>query len=494
MSKITILVFSCFIFLFSVNFVQAGVVINEVQINPIGERFIELYNSDNSAVDLTGWYLQRKTQTGNSFSSLVSSTYFENKTIDAKSYFLISKNALGLSSFSLTESNTIQLKKSEKEIVDKIGWGDCSESCVSENPPEGQSTQKTNDGWIIASPTPGAENQNSQINNNENNNNENNSNSNTKADTTSKTPETKTKIIENPTMKIKILANNLAFSGQAFEIGTNILGFSNENVVLGRVYWNFGDGSSFEQINNFEKFYHTYYYAGEYVVFLEYYKDTFSKVPEITNKMTIKVVPTTVSISKVGDMKDFFIELTNNASSDIDVSNWVINANGKIFVLPKNSVIMSKKQMTISSKITGFVYGDQYNLKLFSPTNDLIFDYSTSLINKNIPKVGLLKTNITSTNVNTNKSENENNVPSFINLNTVNKNNVASVLDGQVPIDNLGAEVIKSDIPMNNNFKYGVFGLIAFLGVSTSAAYVIRTRGKKTVSKANGDDFEIIDE
>jgi len=81
MSKKTILVSLGFAFLFSFNLARAGVIINEVQLSPTEERFIELYNPGGSSVELTGWYIQRKTETGSAFGSLVSKTYFENKAI-----------------------------------------------------------------------------------------------------------------------------------------------------------------------------------------------------------------------------------------------------------------------------------------------------------------------------------------------------------------------------------------------------------------------------
>jgi hypothetical protein len=476
MSKKTILVLFGFVLLFGFNLAQAKVVINEVQISPVAGRFIELYNADDFNVDLTGWYIQRKTANSDEFTSLVPKKNFENKTINANSYFLISKDTLGLSSFTLTESNIIQLKKSEKEIVDKIGWGDCAEVCVSENPSEGKSIQKSSDGWSVATPTPGEENQN--LENNEEKSDEENG----------EEAENKTKLkTEVPTMKAKIITNTFAFAGEPLEMETDIFGYADEKVVLGKAYWNFGDGDSLEQINNFEKFYHTFYYPGEYIVFLEYYSKKAVQNPEATNKVVIKVLPTTVTISKVGDAKDFFIELTNNANSDIDISNWVIKANGKIFTLPKNSVIMSKKQMTISSKITGFNINDKYNLKLFSSTGELIFDYNVPLVNKYTPKTISPKT--VSRSENNNQIENE--TASSLNLNLINKNS-APMLEGQVPVDNLGAEAIKSVTPLKGNLKYGVFGLIAFLGISTSAAYFIRSR--KTIPQKIGNDFEIIDE
>lgn len=127
----------------------AKILISEIQISPTGNRFIELYNPNSSPVGLTDWYLQRKTQTGSSFSSLVSKTYFEGKTIGANSYFLISRSALGgadiiLDNLTLTGSNVIQLKNSNAEIADKLGWGqtsDCENNCALE-PSDGQSIQR----------------------------------------------------------------------------------------------------------------------------------------------------------------------------------------------------------------------------------------------------------------------------------------------------------------------------------------------------------------
>jgi len=116
----------------------AKILINEIQLSPTGNRFIELYNPNNSSVNLTNWYLQRKTQTGSSFGSLVSKTYFEGKTINANDYFLISRASLDgadiiLDNLTLTESNVIQLKNSDGEVIDKLGWGqasDCEGSCA----------------------------------------------------------------------------------------------------------------------------------------------------------------------------------------------------------------------------------------------------------------------------------------------------------------------------------------------------------------------------
>lgn len=106
-----------------------NILLSEIQISPIGSRFIELYNPNNTEVDLSGWYIQRKTQTGDSWNSLVSSTYFEGKTIGAEGYFLIASSSqadINLS-LTLTGGNSLILKNSSQEIIDKVGWGQAQE-------------------------------------------------------------------------------------------------------------------------------------------------------------------------------------------------------------------------------------------------------------------------------------------------------------------------------------------------------------------------------
>jgi hypothetical protein len=416
---------------------------------------------------LTGWYIQRKTETGNDFSSLVSKTYFENKKIGANSYFLVSKNSLGLTSFTLTESNIIQLKNSDQEIEDKIGWGNV-ESSVVNNPSEDKSIQRTNNEWIVSSPTPGKNNLSSPVTNSNNIEEDINNDDYLIQDIN----EVKNKILENPTIKIKILTNTLVFSGQPFDIKANIFGLSNEDIVLGKVYWNFGDGSSSEQINSFNKFQHTYYYPGEYVVYIEYYSNVLSKIPDAINKIIIKVAPVGVVISKVGDVNDFFIELTNKANSDIDVSKWVLRADEKDFVLPKNSVIMSKKSITISSRVTGFSTSDQSNIKLFSSTGELIFDYLPFRKSYKLVK--------------------DYSLINEVNIENKNKSSIEGDTQTKIPVDLLPAEVVKSDLSVKN-LIYGV-GLFIFIGISVSLAYFIRIRNRKPVFSTHENDFEILDE
>src|SRR3989338_8576223 len=317
MLKKVILLLAQIILFFSLGFnlAWAEVVINEIQLLPTTERFVELYNTGGEAVDLAGWYMQRKTTTGNTFGSLVSNPNFAGKTIGAHGFFVISSNSLSnsdivLSDLTLTESNTIQIKNSNEEVVDKVGFGsvsDCGNPCPS-NPPEGQSIQKTENGsWITATPTPGDANENS-VTPPFDDSDDSSSDENTSATSLSSSG-TKSKT-EIKTIEAQISANSLAYVGIPMQFQGKAFGLDGEQLFRGRYFWNFGDGDFREiKVTGTDKFTHIYFYPGEYTVLFEYYPNYFADVPDATDKVIIKVVSPEIVISRVGDEKDFFIGL-----------------------------------------------------------------------------------------------------------------------------------------------------------------------------------------
>ncbi|MFA6524148.1 MAG: lamin tail domain-containing protein [Candidatus Paceibacterota bacterium] len=489
------------VFFFGFKYSSASVIINEIMYDVEGSdtdrEWIEIYNNGSESIDLSGWKLN-EANTNHSIA-----VFQGENSLGANSYaivvgnpqkFLIDwSNFLGTifdSSFSLNNDpgEFLALKDSSLSIKDELTYTTSIGAAG-----DGNSLQLINGEWKAGSPTPGASNESSSGSDNTtntgnnddtnitNNIEDNNTDTNTNEDfSTETTTETKT-TIKNPTMKAKILTKTLAFIGQPLEFKSSILGYSNENLVLGKIFWNFGDGSSLEQNNNFTKFNHTYLYSGEYPVSMEYYSNYFLDTPDAVNKIIIKVVPMTVSISKVGDAKDFFVELTNNSNYEIDISKWTLNANGKVFVFPKNSVIMSKKAITISGKITGFVLGDEKNLKLISGTGEIVFDYN-SLFSNNEIVVEPVKTSVKNYAI---KNEIENTVEDKMPDTT----NQAQISDTDLSaIAVLGDTQIKGT---NNYLFFGIFGvLLALVGVGV---YFIRKKGSVSNIK-EGNDFEILDE
>ena len=112
------------------------------------EEFIELYNPNDSKVELHDWYLQKKTQSATDFSSFVSKTLFEGEQIAAHGYFLIARQGSSLESSadivttsSLADNNVLALKNPNGEISDKVGWGSVLdyEDSPAPNPAAGKS-------------------------------------------------------------------------------------------------------------------------------------------------------------------------------------------------------------------------------------------------------------------------------------------------------------------------------------------------------------------
>ena len=153
--------------------VYPKLLISEVQIDPIDGRFIELYNPNESEVSLTGWYIQRKTETGSDWVSLISSNQFDGKIISAQSHFLIAENGEGVDiveALTVTENNILILKNPNRDIVDKVGFGAAQdfETAPAENPPADKSinrlwqddvngyfdTDNNQNDFVILAPTP----------------------------------------------------------------------------------------------------------------------------------------------------------------------------------------------------------------------------------------------------------------------------------------------------------------------------------------------------
>ncbi len=164
------------------------ILINEIQINGTSsakEDFVELYNPNTEDINLTDWYLQRKTENATSFSSYAPKILFSGKIIQAKNYFLVANAsssflAQATTTYPLTEDNTLVIKNPDGDITDKVGWGQAAdfETATTTNPPAGQSigrkwstttetyldTDNNYQDFEIQSPTPGALNQSVALN------------------------------------------------------------------------------------------------------------------------------------------------------------------------------------------------------------------------------------------------------------------------------------------------------------------------------------------
>ncbi len=134
------------------------VLISEIQTggDTVRDEFIELYNPNNSPVNLDGWSLKKKTSGGNE-SNLVDSL---SNTIPTQGYFLIvpqiSSSTPGYtgstspdiyysgSTYSMASNNTVILYKPNNNISDKVGFGEAEdyETATTTNPGTSQSISR----------------------------------------------------------------------------------------------------------------------------------------------------------------------------------------------------------------------------------------------------------------------------------------------------------------------------------------------------------------
>lgn len=101
--------------------VYLKILISETKID-INNRFVKLFNPNDIAVDLTDWYLQRRTTSSPDYTSCISKNDFSGKIILPHSYFLISRNDSFANIFMpdlvLTLDNFLVLKNPNGEISD----------------------------------------------------------------------------------------------------------------------------------------------------------------------------------------------------------------------------------------------------------------------------------------------------------------------------------------------------------------------------------------
>ena len=476
---------------FGFKLAYAEVVINEIawmgNSDNANAEWIELKNTGSNNVDLSGWTLIAEDGTPN----ILLSEKCTNLIINAGNFLLLERTSddsvIGVSADCIyagamgNSSELLKLVDGSAHIVDSV---DATSGWMAGDNNTKETMQKSGSSWITAVATPKAQNAGTSTQNSSDNSNVGTTSS------SAQNVDTKIKVAEVLKIKTEIIAKNFAFTGIPVEFKANTTGYNNEQLSYGQYFWNFGDGDSKEtKASDITKFTHTFFYEGEYTVALEYFQNYFSNNPDAIDKIIIKVVKADVVISNVGDEKDFFVEISNNTEHDADLSKWILSSNTKSFILPKNTIIQSKKKNILSPKITGFTILDKDSLKLSNSQWETVFDYASFLNPVKVSLGGLGGENAKSA-----PKSKAVPVPEDI-------VELSSELGGEnateAAIENLGATAIKSledNTDSGGNSNYGILGLLVFLLVSSGAVYYIRTSNRKVVIEGAGSDFEILDE
>lgn len=439
----------------------ASVVINEVQIETDASKddeFIELYNNSTSEVDLTNFSIYKKTSSG-SESSIVAKSRFENKKISAGGTLFLARedkytgsktvDIFWPTSYSLAPNNSLTLYKDfeTKLVEDTVSWGEVK---------------------IFKRTTTNTDTDNENEDNNTNEETETTTTTTSGGSSLSTSSQTTTK--KNP--ELKILAKNFGFVGMPINFESVILNEEYRN-IYGKYFWNFGDGetkevSSLENIN----FTHTYFYPGEYNIYLEYYRNTHELKPYLTSQIVINIVEPTLVISKTGEGQDFFIEITNKSNMNLDLTNFTLRGLNKTFLFPKNTFLNKDKKIILSPKITNFNFGDKNFLEILDPSGKIIYSQK---VTGEVKGISIKKIS----------SSNKNFIPEST-------TDLSQDFDENLDISR---QKLTEDLEPyieeeKSNLKF-ILMFVVLIILASSVVYFIRNRNRQNVKD---EEFEILDE
>jgi hypothetical protein len=149
-----------------------------------------------------------------------------------------------------------------------------------------------------------------------------------------------------PQIFTKITAQTQTVSvGAAMTFEGRVWGLKKEPIENARMVWAFGDGATSEGSSVL----HTYYYPGEYSVIL----DASSGYYAASDRVRVVAVAPMLALHTGGDETRSFVAIENRGNDELDLSGWQVEAFGKTFIIPKNTLVSAHKILTLASEVTG---------------------------------------------------------------------------------------------------------------------------------------------
>ncbi len=267
-----------------------------------------------------------------------------------------------------------------------------------------------------------------------------------------------------------ITSDDVAISGLALKIKPKVYNNKGTTYNVGRFVWNFGDGSYLES-NNAEPFDHIYWYEGEYLISLEFYKSSGSFESEVSVRKVIKVISSSLYISSVGNYSDPYLEFENKSKYELDLSNWEVKGVSKTFIIPKSTILLSGKKMKLSPKITNFSVEDLKYITIINPNKEIMATYPNRVFYNNTPA---------SSSVYKSSSKTDPKTGSIDESKVVNLNNLNSL-----------ASSANSNI---NDTSYYILGLIFIIGIGIIIVILLRGKNKhESDDEMNVNNFKIME-
>lgn len=441
--------------------VSANVIFSEIAwmgtTDSSSNEWIELYNNGGESVDLSGWFIKSGDEDISIplAGSIIANGYYliertDDTTVPSETADLIVGFGHGLSN----SGETLILENSSSISVQTVtspsGWA------------AGDSTTKETmqwDGskWITASPTPKDGNIINSNSDTQNETNNTSTSSSSNSTSSSSTPKIEQKVYD---ISTKIISPKVVTAGVPFSIDHVTTGKNKEKVILGKFVWNFGDGMK-KEVSVSDPFEYIYQYPGEYVLTLSFYDSSFDTLPDSTDRLIIKVIPSGITISSIGTYTDSFIEILNNSLYEMSLHSWIIKGAVHSFVIPEGLTILPNKKLKLSPKITGFDFNDLSNILVVDSTGQIFAIYP----NKISPRVKYSASQ--------NSQDSNGNIVKGESVNNLQSENESKVIN----LNNLGANATSSDglSSLSKGF-YSWVGLALVLAIGITSVIFLRRK------------------
>ena len=293
-------------------------------------EWIEIYNSGETSIDLSGWRITA----GDGAPSFELSG-----AIGSGAYKVFDRSAGDYTGALSNSGETLELLNSSSVVVDSIVGGTDWDNIGGDNVTK-ETPQYTTSGWVTATPTKGSQTTSSNLNKNTNE-------ENTQEDDPEDNSEDENTSSGSSSSKTISVYANIQASVTHAVVGMPIRfeGYkgASEKDNKPSYRWNFGDGST----GRGSVIHHMYSQPGSYVVSL----DVSRRGKEEKDEVLVTVSEPSLSIGDVETGLNGFVEISNNSSIRVDVSGWRLQTPVDSFLFPSRSFIASRSTLRITNDI-----------------------------------------------------------------------------------------------------------------------------------------------
>lgn len=340
-----------------------------------GREWVEVQNTGGEAVSFAQWkFFEGNTNHGLSFFRGEATTSPGGFAViaDDPAKFLLDwpsfSGTLFSSSFSLGNSGEVVALKLDGAVVDEVSYTSATGASG-----DGASLQKTTSGWRALSPTPGADASPAGVS----------SLSGSVAGQASSSGESGSAGTPTPAasapggsggapspIEQKIFVG-ISAPGKTV-VGADVLfeaiafGLKKEPLQNARYLWSFGDGGSAEG----KRVLHAYHYPATYVVLVEASSGEWSA----TERRDIAAAAPAISIPRIKEGPDGFIEVSNSGADDVDLSRWFLRSGSAFFTFPKGTILPARKTTPFAAAITKLA-AEQNDTAVLYPNGTLSVRY-----------------------------------------------------------------------------------------------------------------------